>query len=134
MSTSDHLSDAISAASLVLAVLAALYTLWLPAVTAALDLKPASDRDDRGPQRAKIVSAILSKALPLALAAIASIAILAPRGAAIIVEIWHHHAEWSFDDVKAMFVLTLALMLLLTIVSVTQLIRLVAKHVEMSRS
>jgi hypothetical protein len=75
MSTSDHLSDAISAASLVLAVLAALYTLWLPDVTAALDLKPAVDPDDRGPQRAKIVSAILSKALPLAFAAIASIAI-----------------------------------------------------------
>lgn len=134
MSTSDHLSDAISAASLVLAVLAALYTLWLPAVTAALDLKPAPDPDDRDPQRAKIMSAVITKAMPLSLAATASIAILAPRGAAIIVEIWHHHAEWSFDDVKAMFILTLALMLLLTIVSVMQLIRLVAKHVEMSSS
>ncbi|NTE56406.1 hypothetical protein G6M78_15115 [Agrobacterium tumefaciens] len=134
MSTSDHLSDAISAASLVLAVLAALYTLWLPAVTTALDLKPASDPDDRGPQRGKIMSAILTKAMPLSLAAIASISILAPRGAAIIVEIWHHHAEWAFDDVKAMFVLTLALMLLLAIVSVTQLVRLVAKYIETCRS
>jgi hypothetical protein len=59
---------------------------------------------------------------------------LAPRGAAIINEIWHHHAEWAFDDVKAMFVLTLALMLLLTTASVTQLIRLVAKYVKISRS
>ncbi|MGK9085936.1 hypothetical protein KXR64_18815 [Brucella intermedia] len=134
MSTSNHLSDAISAASLVLAVLTALYTLWLPDVTAALDLKPAADPDDRGPQRAKIVSAILSKALPLAFAALASIAILAPRGAAIIIEIWHHHAEWAFDDVKAMFVLTLALTLLLTIASVKQLLRLVAKYVKIFRS
>jgi hypothetical protein len=132
MNPSEHLSDVISAASLVLAVLAAFYTLWLPAVTAALNVKPATDMDDRGPQRMQIMNALYTKAAPLAFATIASTAILAPRGIAIIAEIWRHHAQWSFDDVKAMFVLTLALMLLLTIVSVTQVIRLFAKRREVT--
>ncbi|WP_206073828.1 hypothetical protein [Mesorhizobium sophorae] len=65
MSTAEHLSDAISAASLVLAVLAALYTLWLPDVSAALDIVPEPDRDNRGPQRSQVKLALFTKALPL---------------------------------------------------------------------
>lgn len=133
MNTSEHLPDAISAASLVLAVLAALYTLWLPTVTAALDIKPAPDLDDRGPQKTQITSALLTKAMPLAFAAVASTGILAHRGIAIILEIWDHHAEWAFDDVKALFVLTLIIMLLLAAVSVTQLVGLAVKRVGISR-
>jgi divalent metal cation (Fe/Co/Zn/Cd) transporter len=49
MNPSDHLSDAISAGSLVLGVLAALYTLWLADSDAALAIKPKADKDDRGP-------------------------------------------------------------------------------------
>ena len=131
MSTSEQLPDAISAASLVLAILAALYTLWLPTVTAALDATPASDPDDRGPQRKQVMSALLTKALPLAFATMASTAILLPRGIAILREIWEHHAEWAFNDVKAFFVLTLVLMLLLAAVSFSQLVRLVVKRVQL---
>lgn len=132
MSTLEQLPDAISAASLVLAVLAALYTLWLPSVTAALDATPAADPDDRGPQRAQVMGALLTKAVPLAFATMASTAILLPRGIAILWEIWKYHAEWAFDDVKAFFVLTLMLMLLLAAVSVAQLVRLVVKRVRLS--
>ncbi|NTF46619.1 hypothetical protein [Rhizobium rhizogenes] len=130
MNTSEHLADAISAASLVLAVLAALYTLWLPAVNAALEITRETDPDDRDPQRKQVKSALLTKALPLAAATIVSTGILLPRGLAIIMEAWDHHADWAFDDVKAFFVLTLALMLLLAIVSICQIVALVRKRRE----
>lgn len=128
MSTTEHLPDAISAASLVLAVLAALYTLWLPDVSAALAITPKDDEDDRGPQRTQVRTALLTKALPLGLATIAATAILLPRGINIVVEAWVHKGNWAFDDVKAFFVLTLSLMLLLAIVSATQLAGLLAKR------
>lgn len=130
MSTTERLPDAISAASLVLAVLAALYTLWLPAVSAALAITPAADKDDRGPQRGQVVSALRTKALPLAGATLAATLILLPRGIAITAEAWMCWQEWGFDDVKAFFVLTLSLMLLLALVSAAQLIGLVAKRGE----
>ncbi|WP_018075968.1 hypothetical protein [Novosphingobium nitrogenifigens] len=130
MSTTEHLPDAISAASLVLAVLAALYTLWLPAVSAALAITPADDKEDRGPQRAQVVTALFTKALPLAGATLAATLILLPRGIAIVVEAWMRWREWGFDDVKGFFVLTLSLMLLLALVSSMQLIGLLKKRKE----
>lgn len=130
MSTTEHLPDAISAASLVLAVLAALYTLWLPAVSAALAIMPAADKEDREPQRAQVETALLTKALPLAVATLAATLILLPRGIAIIAEAWTYVRKWGFDDVKSFFVLTLSLMLLLALVSAMQLIGLIAKRKE----
>ncbi|MFC7498470.1 hypothetical protein ACFQRC_04465 [Enterovirga sp. GCM10030262] len=130
MSTTEHLPDAISAASLVLAVLAALYTLWLPNVLAALAVTPETDPDDRGPQRAQVRIALLTKALPLTFATSAAALILLPRGIAILAEVWAHWRDSSFDDVKAFYVLTLSLMLLLAIVSATQVVGLLAKRAE----
>lgn len=127
MNPSDHLSDAISAASLVLAVLTALYTLWLGDVNAALALEPKPDRDDRAPQRAQVKSAIFTKAVPLGGATIAAFLILAPRTLAILREVYYHHADWAFDDVKALFVLTDTLLALLAIVAVVQLVALIGK-------
>jgi hypothetical protein len=128
MNPSDHLSDAISAASLVLAVLVALYTLWLGDVNAALALVPKADSDDRDPQRAQVKRAILTKAAPLSGATIAAFLILAPRTLAILCEVYWHHADWGFDDVKALFALTVALLALLMIVSVVQLVALKGKR------
>src|SRR5688572_10660845 len=101
MSTTEQLSDAISAASLVLAVLAALYTLWLPDVSAALGIIPKADPDDRGPQREQVTTALFTKGLPLGIAAIAATSILLPRTVAIMSEAWTHRGDWVFDDVKA---------------------------------
>lgn len=130
MSASERLPDAISAASLVLAVLAALYTLWLSDVSAALAIAPKDDQDDRGPQRAQVMLALRAKALPLGLATVASTMILLPRGIGILAEAWAHWREWCFDDVKALFVLTLSLILLLASVSAAQVVGLIAKRIE----
>jgi hypothetical protein len=113
---------------LALAVLAALYTLWLPDVSAALEITPETDVDDRGPQRRQVRIVLLTKALPLAFATVAAALILLPRGIAIVLETWTRWRDWGFDDVKALFVLTLLLMLLLAMVSTAQLIALFMKR------
>jgi len=128
----DHLSDAISAASLVLAVLAALYSLWLQEVNAALAITPKTDRDDRKPQRKQATDALLTKALPLMVATISAVLVLAPRTLAILCEALRHRWDWVFDDVKALFVLTSALLAILAIVATVQSVALIAKRRELS--
>ena len=99
MSATEHLPDVISAASLVLAVLTALYTLWLPDMSAALAIIPKDDKDDRGPQRTQVVTALFTKALPLGLATFTATLILMPRGITILVQAWAHRRDWGFDEV-----------------------------------
>lgn len=125
MSTTAQLGEAISAASLVLAVLAALYTLWLHDVSAALSTKPEQDKDDRGPQRDKVLSALLTKAFPLTLATVAAFLILSPRATSIIKEVVCAENSWQFNDVKALFVLTWALIFLLAVVATSQTVGLI---------
>lgn len=93
MNPSDHLSDAVSAASLVLAVLAALYSLWLGDVNAALAIIPKPDRDDRTPQRKQATAVLLTKALPLLVATVSAALILGSRSVAILGEVYEHHAD-----------------------------------------
>jgi hypothetical protein len=131
MNTTSNLGEAISAASLVLAVLTALYTLWLPAVSDALKIVPKADKDDRGSQRTQTKRALWSKAFPLAFATISATAILFPRGFAILKEFCASDAVWQYDDVKALFILTWALLLLLALVASAQLVGLVGKLVKL---
>jgi hypothetical protein len=131
MSSGAGLSDIMSAASLVLAVLAALFTFWLPDIAGALSITPDSDADNRAPQRRQVMRVLWSKSLPMAAAAIAAAAILAPRGWAIVSEAGAHRHEWGYDDTKALFALTFVLMLLLASVAAAQLLGLVAKRVAL---
>jgi hypothetical protein len=131
MNPSDHLSDAVSAASLVLAVLAALYSLWLGDVNAALAIIPKPDRDDRTPQRKQATAVLLTKALPLMVATVSAALILGPRSVAILGEVYEHHADRQFDDVKALFVLTSALLGVLAIVAAVQTAGLLGKRSEL---
>lgn len=131
MNPSDHLSDAVSAASLVLAVLAALYSLWLGDVNAALAIIPKPDRDDRTPQRKQATAVLLTKALPLLVATVSAALILGSRSVAILGEVYEHHADRPFDDVKALFVLTSALLVVLAIVAAVQTAGLLGKRSEL---
>jgi uncharacterized membrane protein YcjF (UPF0283 family) len=129
----NTLSDAISAASLVLAVMAALYTLWLPSVTEALKIVPEQDSANRGPQKSQVVSAILTKALPLSAASAAAGLILFARFVSIVAEAWDHRAGWRYDDVKALMALTYVLIVLLAGVAAVQLVGLVFKRLELNK-
>lgn len=131
MNTASTLGEAISSASLVLAVLTALYTLWLPDVSDALQIMPKTDVDDRGPQKTQAWRALWSKALPLALATISATAILSPRVLRILKEFCASHTVWQYDDVKALFILTWALLLVLALVASVQLFGLFRKLIEL---
>ncbi len=133
MTPDQDIDHAISAASLVLAVLAALYTLWLADIGRALALKGEPDSTNRGPQKTQVVSALLTKGLPLAVTSVVAAGIMLPRSLLILQEALSHWRVWRFDDVKAMFVLTTALLLLLAVVSAAQAWRLLEKRLELGR-
>lgn len=132
MNPSDQLLDVISATSLALAVLAALYTLWLGDVNAALRIVKKPDKDDRNPQRVQVMRAFWSKAVPLSFASISALAIVIPRTLVIVCEAYRQHHNWQFDDVKAMFVLTVGLLALLAVVALVQFVGLIIKRIELN--
>ncbi len=64
------MSDLLSAASLLLAVLGVLYGLWYPEIIAALEIKvPIHVEDRQGPYH-KVTTVFYSRALPLTIASI----------------------------------------------------------------
>lgn len=132
MNPAHDLDQAISAASLVLAVLAALYTLWLGEVGRVLAIEPDPDIQNRKPQKKTVTWAFLTKGLPLFLASGAAVGVIAPRTTTILEEVASHGAEWGFDDVKAFFVLTAALLAIITLVAAGQAFRLLAKRLDLN--
>jgi hypothetical protein len=133
MNPSDGLDQAISAASLVLAVLAALYTLWLGDVSRALDLVKEADPTNRAPQKAQVSSAFYTKALPLLIASLAAVAALFWRTWLIVREVLAHGWAWEYDDVKALFLLTAALLVTLCVVAIAQARGLIEKSRDLKR-
>ena len=124
MSPDQDIDHAISAASLVLAVLAALYTLWLGEVTRALDTPVAPDKDNRGGAKTAVRRALLTKAAPLFAASLAAVAIMAPRSWFIAEEAVMRGWRAPFNDVKAFFMLTAILLGVLCWVAGAQLLGL----------
>lgn len=121
------LEHAISAASLVLAVLAALYTLWLGEVGRVLAITPDADSDNRSPQKKEVAWTFWTKGVVLFLASGSAVAILASRAGGIVSEAILHWNDWAFDDVKALFVLTTALLVVVWIIAGAQALRLFRK-------
>ena len=64
------MSDLVSAASLLLAVLGVLYGLWYPEIIEALDIKVPAFREDRNKPIQQVVSVLYGRAIPLAVAAL----------------------------------------------------------------
>ena len=110
MNPSVNLDQAISGASLVLAVLAALYTLWLGEVNRALELDPEPDTTNRASQQDQVWSALFTKGLPLFAASLAAACVMSWRTYLIVAECFAHWRAWDYDDVKALFVLTSVLL------------------------
>lgn len=133
MNPSDNLDQAISAAGLVLAVLAALYTLWLGDVGRALDLEPEPDKSNRGTQMDQVWSAFRTKGLPLFGASLMAVCILGPRACFIVAEFFAHRADWRYDDVKALFCLTVVLLVVLCVVAGAQAWSLVSKGRDLGK-
>lgn len=118
------MSDVLSAASLLLAVMTALFGLWLPEISAAAGFKLDMKLEDRRPNRNVIRRCLWSKAAPLSLATLLIAAIFANRALGIIVDTVESGFSGSFQDLSAAFVVTELLIIALAFVSMFQALRL----------
>lgn len=71
--------DVLSAASLLLAILAVLFSLWYGDIAAALRIETPTHLEDAGPQRRQIAEAIKTRAAPLAGAALVLLLVFVPE-------------------------------------------------------
>jgi hypothetical protein len=97
--------DLLSAASLLVTLIALLYSTWYGEMTQALEIRIARFRLDREPDVATARRVLLTRAVPLALAAIALVAVLAPPAATVVRDAITQSAGDEYDGVKACFVL-----------------------------
>lgn len=126
----DHMGDALAAAALVAAIVAAFFTLWQADVQKAIDHTPSVDGGNWAASRKQFRSALLTRAGPLSLIAIATFIILSPRAWKIAAHALRCGRACEYDDVQAMFVLTDTLILALGAVVTTQFATLFCRLIK----
>jgi hypothetical protein len=126
------LSNAIAASSMLLAVVAVLFGVWNGAIDDALALDVSGAPSTQLPQRKQLRSAILTKAVPLALGAWLTALVFLARshGIAVTTLTCWRTKGCQPDDVSAAFVLTEAFVLLIAVVTTVQLVRLVVQWIK----
>jgi len=94
--------DILAAASLLLAILAVLFSLWFGDIGAALGVEIPTHLEDAGPQRRQVSEAITTRAAPLAIAALALLLVFLPEACRIIIH-WgqHVHDRGLWQGVKS---------------------------------
>lgn len=103
------MSDLLSAASLFLAVVGLLYSVWYGEITKVLVRSVSEHKDDRGPIIRETRAVYLTRALPLALASLVLAVVLFPDLVAVLVSTFRTvfqkdtSAACIFDAVKALF-------------------------------
>jgi len=101
-------ADLLSASSLILAVLAALLSLWTPELDRAITATIPPQKANAVLPLKPVKAALWGKALPLLLAVVACIAVFTPPTWDILRDAMRHHGDRSYryDALKAAFVLT----------------------------
>jgi hypothetical protein len=126
------MADLLSAASLLLTVVAILYGLWFPEIAAALDYEVAKQKVDNKGSHKKAKMILLTKALPLAIIAIALLLVNLPDALSIAAdsvkraEAVGWQARHEFSAVRTSFVVVTFILGVLgihTLVSAVQLKR-----------
>lgn len=101
-------ANPLSAASLVLAAIALVYTAWSASIQNMID-RPFSPNDAvKASEQAEVRRTMVSRAIPLALASTSVLIVFTPRSWAVImsvVDYWHGNGS-HYDDVAAIFVFT----------------------------
>ncbi|WP_156351352.1 hypothetical protein [Sphingomonas sp. Leaf25] len=116
-------ADALAASALVLAILAALFSVWMPDVAAVMAEKGSTDKDNNGPLRTKLKLIARTRLYPLFAAALTTAIILLPRCWGIIRSPWTC-TPWDrchYDDVQALMLLTVLLLILLCVALIVQI-------------
>jgi hypothetical protein len=124
----DVTGDLLSAASLLLASVGLLFSVWQPEITSALAVSSKGLHADRGPRIAQVRQALFYRALPLLLAVLLIVATCAPPAVAVVVHALTDDLGQSYDPIRAMFVGVWVLAVGLTIVVGSQLRKLNSKR------
>jgi hypothetical protein len=104
------MSDLLSAASLLLAVIAVLYGLWYPELLKALDTPIAKFREDRLSDRNVVRAALAHKSRPLMVASVGMAAVFLPDTFGVLYNTWFEllshrlAAIRQYDAVQTSFV------------------------------
>ena len=87
-------SDLVQAASLLVAALAFVYSLWYPELVAARDKEMSAQESDRGGERKEILGVLLRRALPLLVTAAIVTLIFVPP----VIDVVEHARDRLRDD------------------------------------
>jgi uncharacterized membrane protein YgcG len=105
------MSDLLSAASLLMAVIAILYSLWYTELTKLLEIQPAKYKEDNSASRKQVYNTFYSKSLPLSIMAIIVAFVFCPDAVRICIESLAKYQlkGWSaikdYDAVRTAYVL-----------------------------
>jgi len=103
------MSDLLSAASLFLAVIGLLYSVWYGEITSAIALTAPKHKDDRGPVIRQTKTAYQTRACPLAIASLTLAIVLIPDLVSVAVSAFSTVSQEGvaaikrFDAVRALF-------------------------------
>lgn len=120
-------SDVLSGASLVMAVLAAVFALWQPEINRALDAPVKPDKDNRAPEKQLVARMKWARIVPLFVVTLLAASLLAARSLATVYHVgrcWTSYApaeECHFNEVGGLLLLTEALLILLAVAMWMQL-------------
>lgn len=125
----NGLSEALSAAGLLLAALALIYSTWTPAIDAAISLPMGTTPNEVNRSKGEVRAVRNGRALPIAIASWVILAIFLVRDWDILTSPWRcaDETHCEFSDIAAVFLLTQVLVLGLAIHSVSQVRNLNAK-------
>ena len=93
-------SNVLSASSLLLAIVAALYSLWYPEICRARDIEVKEHRLDREPEIKIVKAAFWTRAVPLSAAVIVLLVIFLPATLSIIINSARAFAESPARSIK----------------------------------
>jgi hypothetical protein len=121
------MADPLAAASLLMAVLAVLFGIWIGDIVSAIRIDMEVLRANRRIQRRQMMDALLLKALPLTVGAWLVALVFAPRSFGLAQSAFTCRGGCEFDDVGAAFVLMEAFAVVIVITLSVQTIRLIVK-------
>jgi hypothetical protein len=137
MTLAASMSDVLSGSSLVMAVLAAFFTMWQSDISSASNAKVAPDPANRGPAKDLVNQVLRFKLVPLFVVTLIAFGVLIPRAAGLLAHTAScttglvHATECNYDDVGALLLLTEALLLGLVLMLLSQLQSVWAKRVAL---
>ncbi len=104
----NDFANPMSAASLVLAAIALVYTAWSTSIQNMIDIHFSPNDSDKEDQQAELRRTMVWRAIPLALASTLVLIVFAPRIYCVTVSVYDHWngSNSKYDDVRAIFVVT----------------------------